>query len=142
MEYLAGGDLFERITQQGRYTEADASSIIKQICLGVQALHTNRMLHRDLKPENIMFVNETGNTVKISDFGSGMIYGDTVHKELVGTPGYIAPEVIQRFTYTPSCDVWSIGVIMFILIMGYPPFYGESQQEIFQQTLYYFYLII
>lgn len=81
MEYLSGGDLFERISKKGKYTEADASYIIQVICSGLQSLHSNRILHRDLKPENIMFTSTDSDTsVKISDFGSGMIYGELIEK--------------------------------------------------------------
>ena len=135
MEFLEGGELFEAITNIGSFTEASACKVMKQILSAVYYLHSNRIVHRDLKPENIMLTQKPKNGnyhIKLIDFGTAKIFkpGKKMNK-FIGTSYYIAPEVLKE-RYDEKCDVWSCGVILFILLCGYPPFNGNTNVDIFQ----------
>ena len=134
MEFLEGGELFEAITSIGSFTEASACKVMKQILSAVYYLHSNRIVHRDLKPENIMLTQKPKNgnyQIKLIDFGTAKIFkpGKKMNK-FIGTSYYIAPEVLKE-RYDEKCDVWSCGVILFILLCGYPPFNGNTNMDIF-----------
>ena len=134
MEFLEGGELFEAITNIGSFTEASASKVMKQILSAVYYLHSNNIVHRDLKPENIMLTQKPKNgnyQIKLIDFGTAKIFrpGKKMNK-FIGTSYYIAPEVLKE-RYDEKCDVWSCGVILFILLCGYPPFNGNNNVDIF-----------
>ncbi|CAD8073319.1 unnamed protein product [Paramecium sonneborni] len=128
-EYLEGGELFQKITDMKHFTEKMAADIMKQILAGVVHCHEKKVVHRDLKPENILFENKKPNSnLKIIDFGTSrkMENNQNLTKRL-GTPYYIAPEVLKR-NYNEKCDVWSCGVILYIMLCGYPPFGGQDQE--------------
>nr|AAC13355.1 calcium-dependent protein kinase-b [Paramecium tetraurelia] len=128
-EYLEGGELFQKITDMKHFSEKMAADIMKQILAGVVHCHEKKVVHRDLKPENILFENKKPNSnLKIIDFGTSrkMETNQNLTKRL-GTPYYIAPEVLKR-NYNEKCDVWSCGVILYIMLCGYPPFGGQDQQ--------------
>lgn len=135
-ELLEGGELFEAIAQQGSFSEADAAKIMKQILNAVNYLHSKFIVHRDLKPENIMLTSKIKSTkskyeIKIIDFGTATQFEP--HKKMtkfIGTSYYLAPEVLKE-SYDEKCDVWSCGVIMYILLSGYPPFNGNSNVDIY-----------
>ena len=134
MEFLEGGELFEAITNIGSFTEASASKVLKQILSAVYYLHSNHIVHRDLKPENIMLTQKPKNgnyQIKLIDFGTAKIFkpGKKMNK-FIGTSYYIAPEVLKE-RYDEKCDIWSCGVILFILLCGYPPFNGNTNVDIF-----------
>ena len=134
MEYLEGGELFDVIVSQGFFSELDAARIMKQLLSAVNFLHSKNIVHRDLKPENIMLTSKPVNNkfeIKIIDFGTAKIF-DPRYKmsEFIGTSYYIAPEVLKE-NYNEKCDVWSCGVILYILLCGYPPFNGNSNLDIF-----------
>ena len=134
MEFLEGGELFEAITSIGSFTEASACKVMKQILSAVYYLHSNRIVHRDLKPENIMLTQKPKNgnyQIKLIDFGTAKIFkpGKKMNK-FIGTSYYIAPEVLKE-RYDEKCDIWSCGVILFILLCGYPPFNGNTNVDIF-----------
>jgi len=134
MELCTGGELFDRITECGSFTEKYAAKIFKQILLAIKYCHQNNVCHRDLKPENFLFESKEGDNLKIIDFGLSKIFSDpkiglTRMKTRAGTPYYISPEVIAG-NYTYTCDLWSAGVILYILLCGYPPFFGNDDQEI------------
>ena len=139
-EMLDGGELFEFITNQGSFLEKDASGLMKQILQGVNYLHSNNIIHRDLKPENIMLVAKPSSykrpSLKIIDFGTAISFvaGARINK-FIGTNYYIAPEVIAE-NYNEKCDIWSCGVILYILLCGYPPFNGSSNVDIFHNIQY------
>ena len=137
MELVTGGELFDSIVARGHYTEADASRIVYKILKAVEYLHDLGIAHRDLKPENLLFWNRDADAkIMISDFGLSKIFNDDdVMKTACGTPGYVAPEVLKRKGYGPQVDMWSMGVITYILLCGYPPFYHENNQELFQQIM-------
>lgn len=137
-EICTGGELFDRIKAQpsGSYTEKDAQQVLRQICTGLAFLHSKQCLHGDLKPDNFLFVTPAKDSpLRIIDFGmSKFVKRRQYFHSLRGTPYYIAPEVIKG-QYNEACDMWSFGVVMFVMLFGYPPFHADSDQEIFRQVL-------
>ncbi|NXU00527.1 MYLK3 kinase, partial [Buphagus erythrorhynchus] len=131
MEYLDGGELFDRITDENyRLTELDAILFTKQICEGVHYLHQHYILHLDLKPENILCVNHTGNQIKIIDFGLARRYKPCEKLKVnFGTPEFLAPEVVNYDFVSFPTDMWSVGVITYMLLSGLSPFLGETDAE-------------
>ncbi|KAL0338727.1 UNVERIFIED_CONTAM: Calcium-dependent protein kinase [Sesamum angustifolium] len=136
MELCAGGELFDRIIQRGHYTERKAAELARTIVSVVEACHSLGVMHRDLKPENFLFVDdEEESLLKTIDFGLSIFFrpGETF-TDVVGSPYYVAPEVLKKH-YGPECDIWSAGVIIYILLSGVPPFWDETEQGIFEQVL-------
>uniref|UniRef100_A0A7C8YRZ0 non-specific serine/threonine protein kinase n=1 Tax=Opuntia streptacantha TaxID=393608 RepID=A0A7C8YRZ0_OPUST len=133
MELCLGGELFDRIVAKGIFSEREAAVIFRQIVNVVYVCHFMGVMHRDLKPENFLLVSKEANSpLKITDFGlSVFIEEGKVYKELVGSAYYVAPEVLQRH-YGKEIDVWSAGVILYILLSGVPPFYAETEAGIFE----------
>ncbi|KAE8690008.1 Calcium-dependent protein kinase 32 [Hibiscus syriacus] len=131
MEWCEGGELFDRIVARGHYTERAAAAVTNTIVQVVQMCHKHGVMHRDLKPENFMFENEKETAVlKAIDFGLSAFFkpGERFY-EIVGSPYYMAPEVLRR-NYGPEVDIWSAGVILYILLCGLPPFWAETEQGI------------
>ncbi|MBA0567106.1 hypothetical protein Golob_011864 [Gossypium lobatum] len=137
MELCAGGELFDRIVQRGHYSERKAAELARTIVGVVEACHSMGVMHRDLKPENFLFVNEQEDSpLQAIDFGLSIFFKPgEVLSDVVGSPYYVAPEVLQKH-YGPEADVWSAGVIVYILLSGVPPFWGETEQEIFEEVLH------
>ncbi|XP_007665603.1 calcium/calmodulin-dependent protein kinase type 1 isoform X2 [Ornithorhynchus anatinus] len=137
MQLVSGGELFDRIVEKGFYTERDASRLIRQVLDAVKYLHDMGIVHRDLKPENLLYYSlEEDSKIMISDFGlSKMESSGSVLSTACGTPGYVAPEVLAQKPYSKAVDCWSIGVIAYILLCGYPPFYDENDAKLFEQIL-------
>nr|XP_046169406.1 calcium/calmodulin-dependent protein kinase type 1D-like isoform X1 [Oncorhynchus gorbuscha]XP_046169414.1 calcium/calmodulin-dependent protein kinase type 1D-like isoform X1 [Oncorhynchus gorbuscha] len=137
MQLVSGGELFDRIVEKGFYTEMDASRLIKQVLDAVNYLHDMGIVHRDLKPENLLYYNPHDEAkIMISDFGLSKMEGTgDVMATACGTPGYVAPEVLAQKPYSKAVDCWSIGVIAYILLCGYPPFYDENDSKLFEQIL-------
>ncbi|KOX69596.1 Calcium/calmodulin-dependent protein kinase type 1 [Melipona quadrifasciata] len=136
MELVTGGELFDRIVEKGSYTEKDASGLIRQVLEAVAYMHDQGVVHRDLKPENLLYYSsEEDSKIMISDFGLSKMEDSGVMATACGTPGYVAPEVLAQKPYGKAVDVWSIGVISYILLCGYPPFYDESDANLFAQIL-------
>ncbi|KAL9399795.1 hypothetical protein Peur_008756 [Populus x canadensis] len=136
MELCSGGELFDRIVRRGHYTEKQAAELARLIVGVVEACHSLGVMHRDLKPENFLFVSqEEESPLKTIDFGLSVFFrpGETF-TDIVGSPYYVAPEVLRKL-YGPKCDVWSAGVIIYILLSGVPPFWDETEQGIFEQVL-------
>ncbi|GKY99080.1 hypothetical protein MPSEU_000863700 [Mayamaea pseudoterrestris] len=140
-ELCTGGELFDRIiaktqSPEGHFSEHDAAKLVRDILDAIRYCHEKGIVHRDLKPENFLFLTEAEDApVKIIDFGLSR-HDDCdlgIMQTKVGTPYYVAPEVLRR-EYTNSCDIWSIGVITYILLCGYPPFYGDSDAQIFESV--------
>jgi len=136
-ELCTGGELFDRIiskthTEEGHFSERDAANIIQSILNAIHYCHDEKQIvHRDLKPENFLFLSdEEDSPIKIIDFGLSRFDNLDIMRTKVGTPYYVAPEVLRK-EYTKACDIWSIGVITYILLCGYPPFYGDSDRDIF-----------
>mmetsp|Transcript_9354 Transcript_9354/g.20426 ORF Transcript_9354/g.20426 Transcript_9354/m.20426 type:complete len:357 (-) Transcript_9354:319-1389(-) len=136
-ELVRGGEMFDRIIERECYKEKDASAVIKSVALALKYCNDRGIVHRDLKPENILLVDEDNDTlVKLADFGFAREFSVENSNHLTtacGTPGYVAPEVISSSVYGKHVDMWSLGVIMYILLCGYPPFYHENQAKLFQQ---------
>ncbi|XP_022661482.1 calcium/calmodulin-dependent protein kinase type 1-like isoform X2 [Varroa destructor] len=136
MELVTGGELFDRIVEKGSYTEQDASHLIKQILEAVDYMHSQGVVHRDLKPENLLYYSsDEDSKIMISDFGLSKMEDSGVMATACGTPGYVAPEVLAQKPYGKAVDVWSMGVIAYILLCGYPPFYDESDANLFAQII-------
>uniref|UniRef100_A0A4W3H5E7 non-specific serine/threonine protein kinase n=1 Tax=Callorhinchus milii TaxID=7868 RepID=A0A4W3H5E7_CALMI len=132
MQLVSGGELFDRILERGVYTEKDASNLIQQVLKAVQYLHKNGVVHRDLKPENLLYFNTDENSkIMISDFGLSKTEEMGIMSTACGTPGYVAPEVLAQKPYNKTVDCWSIGVIAYILLCGYPPFYEDTESRLF-----------
>jgi calcium/calmodulin-dependent protein kinase I len=137
-DLASGGELFYQLLQKGSYTEKDAANLVEQILKGVEYLHDHEIVHRDLKPENLLFSDKTQNSnLMITDFGLSKILRN--HNDILmtacGTPGYVAPEVLKQTGHGKPVDIWSVGVIMYTLLCGYTPFWGEDQQSLFDSIL-------
>jgi len=136
MELVTGGELFDRIVEKGSYSEKDAADLIKQVLSAVAYMHGEGVVHRDLKPENLLYYSpDPESKIMISDFGLSKMEESGVMATACGTPGYVAPEVLAQKPYGKAVDVWSIGVISYILLCGYPPFYDENDANLFAQIL-------
>ncbi|KAK8482906.1 hypothetical protein V6N13_100974 [Hibiscus sabdariffa] len=136
MELCEGGELFDRIVARGHYTERAAAAVTRTIVEVVQLCHKHGVIHRDLKPENFLFANKKENSpLKAIDFGLSIFFkpGERF-SEIVGSPYYMAPEVLKR-NYGPEIDIWSAGVILYILLCGVPPFWAESEQGVAQAII-------
>jgi len=130
-----GGELFDEIVARGKFTEVDASMLMKQVLGCINYCHSNKIVHRDLKPENILLEqNKEFDQIKIIDFGTSLVFDENKKlDEKLGTPYYIAPEVLAK-NYGAKCDIWSCGVITYITLSGIPPFNGASDQEIMKKV--------
>jgi len=137
MELVTGGELFDAIVARGNYTEKDAATCMAQLCGALQYLHAKGIVHRDLKPENLLLNSPTDATIKVADFGlSRVISSGDVMKTACGTPGYVAPEVLKNKGYdSGAVDMWSAGVILYILLCGFPPFFEEELPALFEQIM-------
>ncbi|KAG0360712.1 hypothetical protein BG005_010072 [Podila minutissima] len=137
-DLAAGGELFDQLLQKGSYTEGDAARLVYQILLGVAYLHDRDIVHRDLKPENLLFSDKTENArLMITDFGLSKVLTaqNDVLMTACGTPGYVAPEVLQQIGHGKPVDMWSVGVIAYTLLCGYTPFWGEDQPALFESII-------
>ncbi|XP_050535583.1 calcium/calmodulin-dependent protein kinase type II alpha chain isoform X7 [Daktulosphaira vitifoliae] len=135
-DLVTGGELFEDIVAREFYSEADASHCIQQILESVNHCHTNGVVHRDLKPENLLLASKIkGAAVKLADFGLAIeVQGDQqAWFGFAGTPGYLSPEVLKKEPYGKPVDIWACGVILYILLVGYPPFWDEDQHRLYAQ---------
>uniref|UniRef100_A0A671KDD7 calcium/calmodulin-dependent protein kinase n=1 Tax=Sinocyclocheilus anshuiensis TaxID=1608454 RepID=A0A671KDD7_9TELE len=135
-DLVTGGELFEDIVAREYYSEADASHCIQQILESVHHCHVNGIVHRDLKPENLLLASKMkGAAVKLADFGLAIeVQGDQqAWFGFAGTPGYLSPEVLRKDPYGKPVDMWACGVILYILLVGYPPFWDEDQHRLYQQ---------
>jgi len=137
MELVTGGELFDKIVEKGSYTEAEASQLVRKIVSAVEYLHGIDIVHRDLKPENLLLKSADNDLeVALADFGLSKIVGQQMMMQTAcGTPSYVAPEVLNASGYGKEVDMWSIGVITYILLCGFPPFYGDTVPEIFEQIM-------
>ncbi|PSS21160.1 Calcium-dependent protein kinase [Actinidia chinensis var. chinensis] len=136
MELCEGGELFDRIVARGHYTERAAAFVTRTIVEVIQMCHKHGVMHRDLKPENFLFANKKETAaLKAIDFGLSVFFkpGEQFN-EIVGSPYYMAPEVLKR-NYGPEIDVWSAGVILYILLCGVPPFWAETEQGVAQAII-------
>jgi len=135
-DLVTGGELFEDIVAREFYSEADASHCIQQILESVNHCHLNSIVHRDLKPENLLLASKAkGAAVKLADFGLAIeVQGEQqAWFGFAGTPGYLSPEVLKKEPYGKPVDIWACGVILYILLVGYPPFWDEDQHRLYAQ---------
>uniref|UniRef100_A0A4W5KPW3 Pregnancy up-regulated nonubiquitous CaM kinase n=1 Tax=Hucho hucho TaxID=62062 RepID=A0A4W5KPW3_9TELE len=136
MTLVTGGELLDRILEKGSYTERDASRVIQQVLEAVQYLHQLGIVHRDLKPENLLYQTPSEDSkIVISDFGLSKMEEQGVLTTACGTPAYVAPELLQQKSYGKEVDLWALGVITYILLCGYPPFYDESESHMYRQII-------
>ena len=137
-ELASGGELLERVVENGNFSESDARSVIYQVLKGMEYLHSKNIVHRDLKLENILLSDGSSSAiVKIADFGLARFFADDSQlRTICGSPLYVAPEILDiganMETYTPAVDMWSIGVMLYILLSGNSPFENEDEQSLFQ----------
>jgi calcium-dependent protein kinase len=141
MELSTGGELFDRIldriTKKNLYTEKEAASIFKQMMSAICYCHAQSICHRDLKPENLLLGSPAEDApIKVIDFGLSKIFNSSNHKmsTKVGTAYYVSPEVLAG-DYDEKCDIWSAGVILYILLTGEPPFNGANDNEIYKKII-------
>lgn len=135
-QLATGGELFDRICEQGRFTEKDASQTIRQVLEAVDYLHDNNVVHRDLKPENLLYVtSEHGSDLVLADFGIAKMLDskDEVLTTMAGSFGYAAPEVMLKKGHGKPVDMWSMGVITYTLLCGYSPFRSENLQDLIEE---------
>lgn len=135
MELCIGGELFDKVVEAGSYSEHLASKAVKQICQGIRYLHANGIIHRDLKPENLLYYdNSSEGLLKITDFGLATHLDDPndLMKTTCGTLHYVAPEVLLGHPYGKEVDLWSLGVILFVLLSGYLPFYADQKKQTYK----------
>ena len=136
MERLLGGELFDQILKNDNFSEYEAREAISSIIDALAYCHSLGIIHRDIKPENLLLQDkDVGiSSLKIADFGlARSIEGNQLASTTCGTPGYVAPEVLQEEPYGMECDYWSIGVVAYILLSGAPPFYSEDNFKLFEQ---------
>lgn len=142
-ELVEGGELFDRIVQKSHYSEQEARDLVKIFLETMEYMHSSNVVHRDLKPENLLLTSVEDNAdLKIADFGFAKKISELLPNETAcGTPGYVAPEILRGDPYGAEVDIWSMGVIIYVLLAGYPPFYDEDQKKLFKKIKegkYYF----
>lgn len=135
MEYCAGGDLFQKLIDQGKFDEDKAAQVMEELLRAVNYCHRLGIIHRDLKPENILYTSK--GTLKLIDFGISVKSEAAANEKLAGTAQYIAPEVYVDEIYSTACDIWSLGVIMYVLLSGHLPIGGENINEIEERVMRY-----
>jgi len=135
MEYCAGGDVFDRVVQFKHYTESDARDLAIMLLKAVQSLHRANIAHRDIKPQNLLLLSDTDHsTIKLADFGfARRVHTPESLTSRVGTPTYVAPEILKNLPHDQRVDLWSVGVVIFVLLVGYPPFLDDKQSELFRK---------
>jgi len=137
MDLIEGGELFDRIVQKEYYNELEARDLIMMLLQTVEHIHGLGIVHRDIKPENLLLAStDDDKHVKLCDFGFAAKVGSPQEQcltQLCGTPGYVAPEILKRKPYGAAVDIWSIGVLTYILLGGYPPFYDDDQQQLYRK---------
>jgi len=134
LELVTGGELFDQIVARGEYSEKDASNIVRQIVSAVAHLHANGIAHRDLKPQNLLCVSPAGDDIRVADFGLSKMFNNGEFLETCcGSPEYVAPEVLDCKRYDAACDMWSVGVITYVLLTGCFPFWNKNNALLYDQ---------
>lgn len=139
MEIMFGGELFDRICQKQFYSEMEAKNAFRQMLAAVKYCHDMDVVHRDLKPENLLYATESEDSpLKLADFGlAHLLQPNEMMHSSCGTPAYVAPEILRSgrggHGYGKEVDIWSLGIILYILLCGFPPFYGDDHIRLFAQ---------
>ena len=132
LELLRGGELFDRIVEKESYSEKEAAETVRPIVDAIRYCHSLGIIHRDLKPENLLYAtSEDSSIIKITDFGLARFVENELATTACGTPNYVAPEIIAGKGYSKEVDLWSIGVIIYIMLCGFPPFYDDNNAQLF-----------
>jgi len=133
LQLLTGGELFNRIVKKRCYTEEEAADVIRQVARACEYMHENGVIHRDLKPENIVYVDDKSSHICVTDFGlAKYVKKGLLTKTACGTPGYVAPEILQMQRYNSQVDMWAVGVILYILLCGFPPFVEKNLKALYK----------
>jgi calcium/calmodulin-dependent protein kinase I len=136
MEKVIGGELFDRIIAKTAYSEKEARDLVFLLLSSIKYLHDRNIVHRDLKPENLLMTSKNDDAdIKLVDFGFASVVNGFSLTEQCGTPAYVAPEILQGKPYGKPIDMWSFGVILYILLVGYPPFFDNDQQVLFRKIM-------
>lgn len=138
LELVNGGELFERIAGRGQYTEKDAAAAVRQVLGALQYLHSHGVVHRDLKPENLLYETEDENArLKLADFGLSKLLhnGHLTNNTLCGSVGYCAPEILLKQEHDTSVDLWSLGVVIYIMLCGFEPFWDDTGEMAMYQRI-------
>lgn len=135
MEYCVGGDVFDRIVQYTTYTENDARALAKILLKAVKSIHDTGIAHRDIKPQNLLLLSSDDNAlIRVADFGfARRVHTPESLTSRVGTPSYVAPEILKNIPHDQHVDLWSVGVVIFVLLVGYPPFLDDDQTKLFHK---------
>jgi calcium/calmodulin-dependent protein kinase I len=132
MELMTGGELFDRIVEKEYYSEKEAADTIRPVVDAIRYCHSMGIAHRDLKPENLLYATTDPNSIiKITDFGLAKVINNDLMTTACGTPGYVAPEILVGHGYDVAVDYWSIGVIIYVMLCGFPPFSEDSNEKLF-----------
>jgi calcium/calmodulin-dependent protein kinase I len=132
MELMEGGELYEEIVKRKTFTEKDAAEITRQLCEALSYLHDRGIVHRDLKLENLLLKKKNSLEIKLADFGLSKLYSGQALQTACGTPFYVAPDVLLGTGYGPAVDMWSVGVLIYVLLSGRLPFAADSDAELFR----------
>ncbi|GAB9465425.1 Camk/camk1 protein kinase [Globisporangium polare] len=135
-EFMAGGELFDRIVEKSYYSEREARDLVKLLLEAIKYCHDSDIVHRDLKPENLLLTSKDDDaSIKLADFGFAkkIEFNGEGLVTACGTPGYVAPEILEGQAYGKGVDIWSIGVITYILLCGYPPFHDDNHNALFKK---------
>jgi len=132
MELMEGGELYDEIVKRKTFTEKDAAEITRQLCEALQYLHARGIVHRDLKLENLLLKKKGDLEIKLADFGLSKLYSGQALQTACGTPFYVAPDVLLGSGYGPEVDMWSVGVLLYVLLSGRLPFAADSDAELFR----------
>jgi calcium/calmodulin-dependent protein kinase I len=134
LELVTGGELFDQIVARGEYSEKDASNIVRQIISAVAHLHANGIAHRDLKPQNLLCAGVDGDDIRMADFGLSKMFDQGEYLvTCCGSPEYVAPEVLECKPYDKACDLWSVGVITYVLLTGCFPFWDKNNAVLYEK---------
>jgi len=133
LQLLTGGELFDSIVKKVCYKEREAADVIRQVARACKYMHANGVIHRDLKPENIVYLDEKNTQICVTDFGlAKYVKKDVLMKTACGTPGYVAPEILQLQKYNSKVDMWAVGVVLYILLCGFPPFVEKNLKALYK----------